>query len=219
MGCGMLIVGGDWGRPRDARDGGGSGSWQGLGWWDDGGEGEDPDTRHRIYSKFTKSASKPSHPPDRTNGKTYIYIPSLFIISFKIWSGAGANFPIFAPNPSLYPPHRTRGHGDKRSSDCDRNIWDASIFTADSQPGAGAGDSETMKIVFWFNLALHRIQLGRYKLICPCSLNSIFLFISTLHISNRLDLRICLAWLPVRERRGSNPADTIKCEGPGGSMQ
>ena len=110
-------------------------------------------------------------------------------------------------------------HGDKRSSDCDRNIWDASIFTTDSQPGAGAGDSETMKIVFWFNLALHRIQLGRYKLICPCSLNSIFLFISTLHISNRLDLRICLAWLPVRERRGSNPADTIKCEGPGGSMQ
>ena len=62
----------------------------------------------------------------------------------------------------------------------------------DSQPGAGAGDSETMKIVFWFNLALHRIQLGRYKLICPCSLNSIFLFISTLHISNRLDLRILL---------------------------
>ena len=69
-----------------------------------------------------------------------------------------------------------------------------------------------MKIVFWFNLALHRIQLGGYKLICPYgSLNSIFLFISTLlHISNiRLDsVCICLAWLPVRERRGANPGLT-----------
>ena len=43
-----------------------------------------------------------------------------------------------------------------------KNIWEASIFAASrswAEPRAG----ETMKIVFWFNLALHGIQLGRNK--------------------------------------------------------
>ena len=111
----MLVVDGVWNvdcwRGWAGRHGGGSGSWQGLGWWDDGGEREGPDTRHRIYSKFTKSEWKSSISPDRTNGKnTYLY-PSHPFLSF------GLKFDLEPARISLYL-HLTRpfihhiAHGD-----------------------------------------------------------------------------------------------------------
>ena len=78
-----------------------------MGWRWGGG----PDTRHRIYSKFTKSEWKSSISPDRTNGKnTYLY-PSHPFLSF------GLKFDLEPARISLYL-HLTRpfihhiAHGD-----------------------------------------------------------------------------------------------------------
>ena len=165
----------------------------GKGWDEMVGRRDRPDTGFIPNSQYLRVKILF---PDRTNGKN-VRISHPFL-SFRL------KFDSDPARISLYL-HLTRPfihhHGDKRSSKC--------LGCIDRR------ETETMKIVFWFNLALHRIQLGGYKLICPYGslLNSIFLFISTLlHISNiRLDS--VFAWLgwPWESREGrKSRTDTIK---------